>query len=443
MREARLFASRMRGNVSDEEALRGFVRALGHDQIDVPDPVVALIEDIASESTASCDVCDGLTFTESRTASCETVHGTREMVCSSCGEDTPSCADCGRPMTSGVLVRTQVESGNSVCSGCYVEPDEDDEDDEDDDIEDRNVTLIHDYNTRVENKVNLGLTDPAGATGLHRSLPGENMPTNPRWLGVELEVVVRDDVEDLDEAARHAIRNVGAFAALKKDSSIGEEDEEGFEIVSLPGSINWHRKVWDKFLEDAPTYLKGWSAPTCGMHVHIDRASMSTLGIGKLLVFITDPVNVPFIERIAGRKGNEYTKYHKKKLSDLTLPNIGNENARYRRDAINLNTRSTGYQTMELRIFRSNVARDGFLKNLDFAHAACEFCDTAASVSPTIEQFINWMKEPRNIATYPFLARWLSDHGLFEHPNRKPKTMKRWSEGVVRLAKKNGEPITT
>lgn len=414
----------MKANSSDEVALREFLEAMGHEVHDPPDCVRDLAEKISAEDVVDCDKCGHVTFDGALNRTAVDPHGQTERICRSCSSDYSDCDVCGAVLTDSVRSRPQLGEGDMVCDACYVEPE--DEDDEDEENDEDKVSRIHGYNERVE--LILGMSE---SDGRFQKLPDEILKPNPRWLGVELEVMIRSDRITLAQAASRVEREIDGFAVMKQDSSITANGGYGFEIVSLPGSLSWHKQAWLSFLESAANYLQAWNAPTCGMHVHIDRASMSTLGIGKLLVFVTAPENVPFIERIAGRKGNIYTAYNKKKVTDVVDPMLGNGSRRHRRDAINLNTASTGYRTMELRIFRANVARDGFFKNLEFADAACEFCETAASVSPTVAAFVEWMKQPRNLASYPYLSRWLSDHGVFTHPNQKVKVMKRWSEASL------------
>lgn len=186
------------------------------------------------------------------------------------------------------------------------------------------------------------------------------------WLGWELEVypapghTVASCVMDVRGA-------FGDHCICKADSTISA----GFEIVSVPATLQWHREHSVPFLRAMRGKIEGWKHDNAGLHVHVGRKELSALQIGRMSAFIDHPSNTPFVNKIAGRGPNDYARRRLKKLSYSR----GGEGGRY--SALNLET--TRGDTAELRIFRSNVAPLGFLKALEFTHALASWARFAGN----------------------------------------------------------------
>lgn len=237
-----------------------------------------------------------------------------------------------------------------------------------------------------------------------RSAEGEKLPPEPLWLGVELEVEAREGAPaDFVRTTFETVRN---FAILKFDGTLGGY---GFEIVSVPGTLGWHRNAWEPFFERAAPHLRSWATGRCGMHVHINRHALSNLALGKLMVFINSPENLPLIEKVAGRGSTQYSRLASKKVTDVHLLRRHALGGHY--DAISLSERNGG-ATIELRIFRGNVARHGFYRNLEFTAAACEFATATGAGRTGIADFCGWFSQPSVRSQYPFLTRWMRKHGF-------------------------------
>lgn len=242
--------------------------------------------------------------------------------------------------------------------------------------------------------------------GLFKLATGE--PRADLWLGYELEV---------HALVPHAIRIVrkatADWAILKSDGSLSGG---GFEIVTVPGSLAWHRQTSPPFLLACKGTIGGWEYPDCGMHVHVGRAEVSAMTQGKLLSFMHDAENAAFIDTIAGRPTGQYCVRgkHKKRLPAYAL-----EAGEGRYQALNFHTR--GEQTIEFRIFRSNTAPLGLMKNLEFVHALVTWCRVAAPLDVSRSQigitvhgaragylnFIQWAALQR----YPALNAWFQRNG--------------------------------
>lgn len=287
------------------------------------------------------------------------------------------------------------------------------------------------------------------------------------YMGVELEVCPEDDLYENHMIKRckwdfqkynhtslyHDVTWVAAnvVQSFLKTKPLGiitfdRSTGNGFEIVTLPGTHKWHtEEAWNGFFKEdyddpeqaelSPTaFLSGWvnngqptknkyinaalneqgrpilNRPCCGIHIHFSRDAISPLQLGKIKYFINTHLN--FIEHIAGRTSQQYARYIPSKVKDGTqmIKNQGNfastppgDASRY--VALNLNT---GKPTFEIRVFRSNVSKAGFMKNIDFVDALVNWCGVGASASEehlTVENFINWVNERRG--QYKWLTKWL------------------------------------
>jgi hypothetical protein len=237
---------------------------------------------------------------------------------------------------------------------------------------------------------------------------------------------------------------LGKRGILADDSSIEKNDKKGFEIISLPGTLEYHQTQWGRaFFDVVQQHAQGWCHDECGMHVHLSRAAMSPLQIGRALVFLNDPKNRDFVEHVAGREAGEYCAVAEKKLSDA-LPyhlrskdrTIG-EHVRRRwgasqvwghdQDSADHDERYTALNltneaTVEIRIFRSNCAELGFLKNIEFCHALFTWARMASNASLTRHGFVAFAQRERG--RYPNLAQWLQRENYFSSrhtfPSNKP-----------------------
>ena len=186
----------------------------------------------------------------------------------------------------------------------------------------------------------------------------------------------------------------GQFAIMKSDGSLSN----GFEIVTAPATLNAHRENWDTFLNGAAIkHLKSWNTDTTGMHIHISRNHLTQLDIGKLLVFINDYKNEEFVNHIAGRNSDQWAKKSSKKISDAV-----NSSEKY--EAVNMSHR----HTIEFRIFKGNLAKQGLFRVMEFVHALVGFSKTTSMTKLSYKDFIRYMELPQNRSEYKIFYGWLT-----------------------------------
>jgi hypothetical protein len=149
-----------------------------------------------------------------------------------------------------------------------------------------------------------------------------------KWpiLGVELEVemdVCGEEDEDCncwrcrdnEREVPNEVREIDSILENKyKDWLITKEDNSlrvgGIELVSIPMTFAQHRKNWPPVLD----FLKKERAECntrTGLHIHIETPELPPIRTNSVLLN-----NRSFIEKIAGRKENEYCDWP---YSDATL----------------------------------------------------------------------------------------------------------------------------
>lgn len=188
------------------------------------------------------------------------------------------------------------------------------------------------------------------------------------WMGWELECfpVPSMTQQDCVKAVRDAF---GDYVICKSDSSVGGN---GFEIVSIPATLQWHRENTIPFLRTMRGKIEGWKHNSAGLHIHVGRKELTRLQEGRMSAFVDHPANSPFISKIAGRDPTTYCNRVLKKMG-------AHDQAEGRYHALNFATKNGG-ATAEYRIFRSNVSPLGFLKALEFVHCAVMWARTCGNL---------------------------------------------------------------
>ena len=199
----------------------------------------------------------------------------------------------------------------------------------------------------------------------------------------------------------------GEYCKFKSDGSLGN----GFEMVTAPCTLAYHRKQIDKLFdwdgwtdEDKNTYVKAWNTDTCGIHVHLNRGSFTGSQIGKILQIVNEDMNRNFIEAVAGRKANEYAKFSKKSIAE------GGQRDYSKYEAVN----TAHSQSIELRIFRGNATKNGVLRVLEFSFALGEYVQQCSFKALHYRDFLKWFNLPRNRADYPFINEWFVRKGYLK-----------------------------
>jgi len=211
----------------------------------------------------------------------------------------------------------------------------------------------------------------------------------PLWYGVEVEVQYDGDCSVKAQSVLDALNSERDRVLCAHDGSIGN----GFEIVSAPMSLDEHRKTWDSVRWNQVRSGLSGDNDKCGIHVHVSRAPLTHLQIGRILVFINSPGNNGYVERIARRKSGHYSELKSSKM----FRDAKYEGDRY--EAVNL----TNAATIEFRIFKGNTRSERILAAIEFSAAVVEFCGPCRALTGLdfTQDFIPWVRSNRK--AYPYL----------------------------------------
>ena len=288
------------------------------------------------------------------------------------------------------------------------EPDSDDPDDNH-----RNTDRLMSYSTNA--------LDHLTADSSFTSAPFGNF-----LMGVELEIVTRDSVNDAVEDVRDQLGT--DYCICKSDGSL---PDGGLEIVTAPRTLDEHIKRFSDW--NISDDYNAWKNGRCGMHVHIDSRAFTSLTLGKFIVLMNAEGNAEFIRKIAGRhplmdsQARSYCRTETQ--SELTNPSKalkGKSGDRYMMvNTANLKRNEANrlgvplydqgrYNTIELRIFRASLKKARLLAQLEFTHATVMFCRVASMRDLNGVSFLKWLKTTDN--RYPHLADW---YGVRRRPTAK------------------------
>ncbi|ATG92347.1 hypothetical protein [Methylomonas koyamae] len=177
------------------------------------------------------------------------------------------------------------------------------------------------------------------------------------FLGLELELNLEERSCDLPTLAGACLQ-ILPYCYAKKDRSI----RYGFELVSHPATLNYHRTAWSQALP-AWNRIRQTHRFCCagqtGIHVHLSKAFFSAAELAKLVYFCNQPTNRDFLAAIGQRPLGHWSRSEAGGIKQA----LSGEYDRYR--VLNCNPAAT----VELRLFNGSERWEDILKNLEFADA--------------------------------------------------------------------------
>lgn len=219
-------------------------------------------------------------------------------------------------------------------------------------------------------------------------------------FGVELEMEPESDDKEGQSDIVEALGAADPDFILKSDGSL----DYGVELVTKPMTLEEHKDWrWADVLRSVQSIAcSGAGTTRCGMHVHINKAALSPLLIGKLLVFLNHDCTDELVCMVAQRSSNGFCEKVSKELKD------GGDVWGERRSADRYERLNVTRATCEVRIFRGNLRPERVLKNIEFCHAAVAFCrDVSMQDVASPRAFKDFLLKNRSI--YPELVRFLGE----------------------------------
>lgn len=236
--------------------------------------------------------------------------------------------------------------------------------------------------------------------GLYKKITSDWTARNKRYMGIELEVEIRNrDIKRGDVAERlHAVLNDGQSGKrvhFEEDGSL----TSGFEIISNPMGLDTHTEFWT-WLQDKDLIrgLRSHDTSTCGLHIHVSRRGMNRWQIARINTFINHPDNMELISKIARRYSSSYARISEKKLSKAHY-----DADRY--DALNLNNS----ETIEFRIFKGTLKYESLMAAIEFVNALVNFTMPAspAGCNLSTERFTRFIESFPQRSETKFLRSYL------------------------------------
>lgn len=284
-------------------------------------------------------------------------------ICGGCAEDWTTCDECGSLVRRSDAHYIDEDEEEMLCNSCY---------------ENGNSPVIHSYSYKP--RPIFGTCDDNDGSS---SYEGEALT-----FGVELEV---DDGRNRTAAVRSVYENTDR-AYCKHDGSLSCD---GFEIVTHPGTLEWHMKrfPWKNLCNDVLSYdYRSHDTSDCGLHIHIGVAQLGKTYEERIRVKARLGVLVQRlwqeVSRIARRGGNSYSqkpmvmrrleKYDEVELTENTSREytacdaVCNILSCTRYNAVNVENS----KTVELRFCRGTLKYTTILASIQFADALCKFAMT-------------------------------------------------------------------
>lgn len=231
-------------------------------------------------------------------------------------------------------------------------------------------------------------------------IEGENTKL---FYGVELEVEpISDTIFNRREIAQACLDDIGEYVNIREDDSV----PSGFEIVTVPCSLNFHKEVlWKDFFNKSGSALK--ASDRTGLHIHFSREALTDKQLAKCIYFVHETTNSGFLSKIAGRRvwaEARWTKQRKKSYA------AGYESAiidseRGARGALSVSGHYSG-TTCEMRIFKSNPSKQGVLQALEFVDALIKYCGECPDNEKYLhyKEFVSWFDGTNQKDKYPYFS---------------------------------------
>lgn len=236
--------------------------------------------------------------------------------------------------------------------------------------------------------------------------------TKKMLFGCELEIASQMSLPLLQDIV--FLKTEGR-AIFKHDGSIAKRNYSGFEIVTKPYSYQKMIEFWDDVLPylyeiKFPYDIKSYRVGTCGFHIHINKSSLSSNCIAKMVMFLNKLENEPIIKTIAQRYGcNRYVRqkyiqipYVKKALKSDNPNQCRTNDFLYSGDLFSkyefLNI--TKKETVEFRIFKGTLGRERLISYLEFTESLINFCRKTKISNVVKDEYLNYLEINRHKYMY-------------------------------------------
>jgi hypothetical protein len=255
-------------------------------------------------------------------------------------------------------------------------------------------------------------------------IPSKYDSRKPRvLLGLELEMECIDREDTANELNGRLGNAVGVdgneydYAFFERDNSL----DNGVEMVTAWTGLDVHETMIKRGFDRSLVGTKSHNTKTCGLHVHVCKSTMTTLHASKLILFINDARNAPFITALARRDNASYAKFSdkQKQFKDWARPLIDTTKQGYRGNALRrLNSdryeavNFQGENTIEFRLFKGTLVVDTILACLEFSFLAWHFTKDASVADLTEKAFCEFISRDAWRSDSRYLRKYLHGKGF-------------------------------
>lgn len=307
-----------------------------------------------------------------------------DYVCNECFEtgDYYICDDCGNvidPHTDDVILR----SDSVYCEDCASEH------------ADPNEEYIHEYGYSPRIMFNEGKE--------LNSYPKKG----ERYFGLEIETECTGDITEI-------IEDEDYYWATDDSSIQCLSGGCAAEIVTQPTTFKAWQNYSDTFFDALENNCD--TNTSCGLHIHVNRDSVSDETIEKAILFISkhyEKVTI-FADRLtcnicryAGNNLEHYKDFYPNSKSvkeEINIVKKGKDNVRNKYLAIN----TLHKNTYEFRIFNSTVDKDEILAYIEFVDALLEYCSKSNFLQIYKSDFLDLNKYAEGWGKYENLTHRFS-----------------------------------
>lgn len=302
-------------------------------------------------------------------------------VCSNCIDNYARCEDCGCYVNDDD-VEYDCDTNEYVCPNCYAERMASDSE-------------IHEYSYKPR---------------AHLKNDTEKEAKPDMYFGMEIEVsgsqrYAREFTKCFDKNSLY----------LKSDCSIVNG---GFEIVTHPMTFEYWKKKFRSSLSQGLAELRKHNFRGHnygGIHIHVTRSAIDYDTWCKMVTMFSNDANKKAWLILTQRKEDRLQEWARLKPythGDLEsmIKDVYRKNSY--QEGCNLN--STRYSclnctrnTIEFRVFNSNLRIERVMKNLDIVHAMISFASNPRRTNVSMEKFTEYIRKHRDL--YPDLNNFMDE----------------------------------
>jgi hypothetical protein len=357
-----------------------------------PETLVPYCSPCASRGTFRCVSCDERRM---NTQGTRAYGDERARVCQACAAEFNRCRSCSIRYRED---EEDEECSSSHCPTCYSR-----------------VQTIRPYDYTPP--IRIFALDSEHVLMPTSSRPGSvrtsALPDDLLLIGTEVEI--ENHTMQLANESAASTLNATEVLYCKRDGSL----RTGFEVVSHPFSFGWIKENLGKLgplFKLADSGYRAYHTDTCGMHVHMSKAAFTRAHLYKFLAFFYGCPR--FVEYMSRRKRTQLQQWASTEWARggdrhpanvftsmpraATLKTIGEGDHAFKYRAVNLEKE----HTVEVRIFRSTLAMDGYMRNIEFCVAVFDYTrDCSLREQASVWPFVRFVS--RNRKRYPSLAAFL------------------------------------